>query len=1388
MKKHILFIFFLLLTIIYAQGQISTERLISNHIFPYDAKAYDIDGDGDMDILAGAINSKVVWFKNLGGGSFSQQKIISTSINSPIESINAADFDNDGDLDVVCAYRTANTIAWYKNQGGGIFDSTPNIISTTDNGAYAVSSADLDGDGDIDVLSAALNSNAINFYNNLGGGVFSSWGSFPSVSQASDVFPVDVDLDGDMDVLYSAKASNKLAWRENLGGWSFSAEKIITLNANGIYGIYSADLDGDGDMDVLSASDNDGKIAWYENLGTGVIDTTQKIITTAGVNTRAVYAADLDGDGDLDVIANDSGMLVWYENLGGGIISTTQTIIDSNPGTQVLYSVCAADFDGDNDNEILCSYGTAPTAKVALYNNLGAATFSSQQLISCDMDSPYEILSADIDGDGDKDIVCANQNTDNIIWIENNGGHEFGAQHIVANQINLPEGIYSTDLDGDGDIDVLSASYSDNKIAWFENVGGGIMDTIQHIISSNTYHASDVYAADFDNDGDMDVLTLSNPGMLVWYENLGGGIIDSLKHTVSTIVKGGQDIKVVDIDNDGNKDIISSSITPNKLGWFKNLGGGIFDTTQILISTSLNYVKSINCNDMDGDGDQDVIALSQLNDIIVWYENLGTGVISLSPNTITRLADGPTCAFATDIDQDGDMDVLSTSAGDNKVAWYENLGAGVFDTLVQHIINSSASGPYYVIGTDLDGDGDMDIVSSHTWEHEVVWYENYYYAPKLKGQIFYDVNQNALRDSNDIPLPFIQAVVQPNGLYSFTDVNGGYLFATDTGNYVISYTNTIDSLWGLTTDSVTYTKTLINANQIIDSLDFGFYPDTIITILEPNLVGGYPRCNQIVNYWIDIHNGGTTISNGIIKLQLDNLLNYSSSDVLPDSIIGQNIYWHCDSLFFYSDKKINAKVVMPTFNNQVTSYISVYEIDSMNNIIYSNKDSLTQLTFCAYDPNDKNVTPKGLGPQGYVSNDQELEYLIRFQNTGNDTALTIIIRDQLDENLDWSTLQPVSSSDPMQVWIEQSGEAVFKFNNIMLPDSGTDFLGSQGFVKFKINMKPNLLPGTQITNQAGIYFDYNPPVITNGVLNTIYDCTLMNFNLNPITMQYCQYDTVNVFYNDGDDFNNHGLSIDGFYTNSIDPLYWYADTSGVFDLKFSTSNQFCFIDTTITLTIFPAIPTTSISQFICQGDSILLGGSFQTSMGIYNDTLQSVFGCDSILSTSLAINPLPNVSVASFTPDTLCDNGSPIALPAGVPGGGVYSGIGVSGGNFDPSAAGVGTYPIIYTYTDSNICLNSDTTIVTVKLCVGISETSNDFGILIYPNPNTGKFTVEKPRNMNKEVQVKLLDATSKLIIDETIPIGKQKLKMDITHYSKDIYYLQLMVDDKVFVKQILRN
>ncbi len=151
----------------------------------------------------------------------------------------------------------------------------------------------------------------------------------------------------------------------------------------------------------------------------------------------------------------------------------------------------------------------------------------------------------------------------------------------------------------------------------------------------------------------------------------------------------------------------------------------------------------------------------------------------------------------------------------------------------------------------------------------------------------------------------------------------------------------------------------------------------------------------------------------------------------------------------------------------------------------------------SFDPNDKAASPAGVGEFGNIPPDIDLEYKIRFQNTGNDTAFTVVIRDTLDANLNIFTVNSGVASHAYDFEILDSRVLQWTFNDILLVDSTTNEPESHGFVTFSVSLNPNLPYGTQIFNDAGIYFDFNEPVITNEVLRTVYDFNPLLLN-NPI--------------------------------------------------------------------------------------------------------------------------------------------------------------------------------------------------------------------------------------------------------------------------------------------------
>lgn len=139
----------------------------------------------------------------------------------------------------------------------------------------------------------------------------------------------------------------------------------------------------------------------------------------------------------------------------------------------------------------------------------------------------------------------------------------------------------------------------------------------------------------------------------------------------------------------------------------------------------------------------------------------------------------------------------------------------------------------------------------------------------------------------------------------------------------------------------------------------------------------------------------------------------------------------------------------------------------------------------AYDPNDKSALPTGTGSLNEIETNTELDYMIRFQNEGTYYAQDVLLLDTLDPNLDWSTLTVISASHDFSWELSPQGLLAVTFSSIVLPWKDLDEAGSQGFVKFRITPDPDLQPGQRIENRAGIYFDFNPPIITNTVVHHI---------------------------------------------------------------------------------------------------------------------------------------------------------------------------------------------------------------------------------------------------------------------------------------------------------------
>jgi hypothetical protein len=227
-----------------------------------------------------------------------------------------ADMDADADLDVVASAYNAGDIAWWRNDGGGVFTNRINIDAAF-GGVHSILVRDLDGDGTLDVAGAGMTADALAWWHRTSAVSFAKTIIASNYPDAYAIDAADFDRDGDMDFIGSALAANEISWFENTGSYSNFIKHQVVWDVDS-YDVKAADVDNDGDMDFFAADNpaaND--LFWCQNDGAQNF-TRRNIDTTHDLTTICVV--DLDGNGWLDVVGGNSSRLTWFQSGGTAVL------------------------------------------------------------------------------------------------------------------------------------------------------------------------------------------------------------------------------------------------------------------------------------------------------------------------------------------------------------------------------------------------------------------------------------------------------------------------------------------------------------------------------------------------------------------------------------------------------------------------------------------------------------------------------------------------------------------------------------------------------------------------------------------------------------------------------------------------------------------------------------------------------------------------------------------------------------------------------------------------------------------------------------------------------------------------------------------------------------
>lgn len=619
----------------------------------------DFNNDGNLDVVfatytTGTTNQASITLGN-GDGSFGAPT--NFTCNQRIQDIKAYDFNGDGNLDIVAASNnTGEATICLGNGLGGFAAPVDYLLSSTTSGPNGVDIADINEDGFVDlVVSNQSSSSGFHFLAGNGDGTFDAAVQFSMGTAPRDVIVGDFNEDGNLDVATTNNSSANVSIRLGTGTGTFGAATNFSVAAQPVY-IKAADINGDSHLDLVVSCLSSNTISLLVGTGTGSFSATDNYAVSGSPYEVIVNDFDENGDLDVAVVCNADNTVALLKGSGVNTAGSRFMTVVKFPVFGSPHTMIDGDYDEDTHVDLLVP-AQSGTSRFLVMLGTGTGSFNTGTNIATGT-SPNAVVIANFNGDSNTDLVVANKNSSNISYFSGNGDGTYAAGITHATGTN-PVSVFAIDINHDGFIDVITANSAVHTISVLLGNGAGGFSAATSFATGGLV-PSDLFCADFNNDTHIDVVvsheTSNDVGILL---GDGAGNFGS-----ATIFAVGTTPKAIIADNfnttDTNLDIaVANNGSNNITVWFGDGTGSFSSSSNFTTSTGPIALDS---KDMNGDSKSDIVVACNTGTRVSVLRATGTNSFLAKIDYTTDLLPQSICI--RDFNNDGHPDVATA----NKVA------------------------------------------------------------------------------------------------------------------------------------------------------------------------------------------------------------------------------------------------------------------------------------------------------------------------------------------------------------------------------------------------------------------------------------------------------------------------------------------------------------------------------------------------------------------------------------------------------------------------------------------------------------------------------------------------------------------------------------------------